>query len=201
MNHFLYCSLSDWTFSFTWKREWSVPSEPDGQWLCPRCFEDYRGSDMSGCWIHINRGHGLWSLGWSSPTMYVHSRCHSFIPSDIEDIGTFSRMNADHAGRVDCNILDVRGALDELRSSVQELHEYMNEAEEITFDRGTLLYWCFLLTSSATPHFPMGPKAKKKAAVSMQPPRHNIPEHFPPFPDAHTFRFTPVSLAKLCWLC
>lgn len=113
--------------------------------------------------------------------------------ADIEDIGYYGRQNADHAGRVDCNLVDVSVALSELSVSLEELGEYLENTEELPFDRGTQRH-CGFTNREALPSFPMGPRVKRRKLTSSAVPRMNmhIPDHFPPYPEGHTFRSTPV---------
>lgn len=58
--------------------------------------------------------------------------------SDIEEIGYHARLNADLAGRVDCNYNDVVAALSKMRVAIKDIIEFQSIhcAEEVPFARG-----------------------------------------------------------------
>lgn len=45
-------------------------------------------------------------------------------------------MNADHAGRVDCNFNDIKMALLELNVSIPDLNDFMESTPEMTLEIG-----------------------------------------------------------------
>jgi histone H3/H4 len=95
----------------------------------------------------------------------------------IEEIGYYSSLYAQHAGRVDCNANDILLGLAELNVSFNDLRAHFSHSQDV-----------LLPFDKSIPKFPVPQKAKKHKALD--PNRsgglHILP-HFGPLPEKHTY--------------
>eukprot|EP01018_Ginkgo_biloba_P035930 Gb_05191 [translate_table: standard] len=118
----------------------------------------------------------------------------------LGDLGRAAHYYANLAGRTDCNVFDVIQAMEDLNSAqgfegasdvnhslsssgtLREIMRYTNRAEEIPFVR-------------PVPRFPVVIKREPTPSflqLGETPSHSQIPPWLPAFPDAHTYKHTPV---------
>eukprot|EP01134_Creolimax_fragrantissima_P004049 CFRG4049T1 len=111
----------------------------------------------------------------------------------IVQIASGGKQYCEAASRTQCNILDVRLALSDLKLEVRSLRTYAMECENSLYE-------------TAIPEFPLpAPKHKKKKkkrnqrlktlpslTQAPQPFPAHIPSYLPPFPPRHSYQYTPT---------
>lgn len=120
-------------------------------------------------------------LGYSSIQESAWETLADVLQRYIEEIGFKSRFYAELNGRTECNFLDVKKSFDDLQCSLRDLFTFATNNEETPFAKGVV------------PAFPV---KKTKVDTSMKAEKKNtpdhIPPHLPPFPEEHTYKFTPI---------
>jgi len=105
----------------------------------------------------------------------------------MEEIGYSSHLYAEHASRVESNYHDINRAFEDLGVSIQDLHAFATQVEELPFPK-------------AVPKFPL-PKKETPRTPELREPEEPLPPHIPPFlppfPDRHTYAKTPIYTERI----
>lgn len=111
----------------------------------------------------------------------AHDTLTDILAAYIEELGYNAHIAAEHSCRTESNFYDVSYALELMGSDFDKLHLFYKKSDEIPFPRGI-------------PAFPMEAQAPTRGvlrdAIAPHPP--HIPSWLPPFPDARTYKSTPL---------
>eukprot|EP01122_Echinamoeba_exundans_P013932 TRINITY_DN6189_c0_g1_i1.p1 TRINITY_DN6189_c0_g1~~TRINITY_DN6189_c0_g1_i1.p1 ORF type:complete len:333 (-),score=54.60 TRINITY_DN6189_c0_g1_i1:37-1035(-) len=115
----------------------------------------------------------------------AHDTLTDILAAYIEELGYNAHIAAEHSCRSESNFYDVSYALELMGSNVDQLLLFYKKSDEIPFPRGI-------------PAFPMASQPPNRGVIrDNEPPRPpHIPKWLPPFPDARTYKSTPVFASR-----
>ncbi|CAG9333983.1 unnamed protein product [Blepharisma stoltei] len=123
-------------------------------------------------------------MGFSSISSQALDTLEEVTELLIEKIGLRAKLIAEHTGRTECNIFDTSRALDVLQTNKEQLQHFLtNQIADIPFCRENI-------------KFPIVPRLSPQEEIDVFYNDENIPNFLPPFPQDHTYLFTPVPVTR-----
>lgn len=124
-------------------------------------------------------------MGFSSASSQAIDTLSDVTESLVSKISLKAKLLAEHSGRTEVNLVDIISALKVINISSRDIISYIRDTQ-------VDLPFCHTHTA-----FPISPSlAHEEPISSIIYNESNIPNFLPPFPDSHTYLFTPIPVSQ-----